>query len=447
MRIFKRKAYQKLLEWKKLDGKYAILIEGARRVGKSTLALEFAKNEYDSYILIDFAKPSIPLDIFDEIYDLNRFFLRLQTETGVSLKKRKSVIIFDEVQLYPKARQAIKMLVADNRYDYIETGSLISIKKNVEGILIPSEELKLQMYPLDYEEFLWATGKDDIYNLYRQILKENRPIGDSTNAKLMKDFRMYMAIGGMPQAIETYLDGGNFNDIDLTKKAILSLYYDDFVRIDPSGRIGMIYNSIPSQLASNRKRFVISNATHKKKTSKDEELFNELVNSKTVLPCFNVTDPSLSLNLTRDLDNFKLYLCDIGLFVTLMFNDSEGNNEDIYVKLLRDKLSANLGYLYENAIAQTLNSNGYNLYYHTWNKKDSTHYYEVDFLFRKNNKIIPIEVKSGNIKKHESIDEFCRKYSNKVGDSYLISQHDISRDGMLKIIPIYLAGILFENKQ
>ena len=239
MKVFKRKAYQQLLDWKKLNGKYAILIEGARRVGKSTLAIEFAKNEYDSYILIDFSKPQIPLNIFDEIYDLNRFFLRLQTETGISLKKRKSVIIFDEVQLYPKARQAIKTLVADNRYDYIETGSLISIKKNIEGILLPSEEMKLEMYPMDYEEFLWAIEKNDTYDLYRQVLKSNKALGDSTNIKLMKDFRTYMAIGGMPQAVETYVDGGNFNDIDLAKRAILNLYYDDFMHIDPSGKVSI----------------------------------------------------------------------------------------------------------------------------------------------------------------------------------------------------------------
>lgn len=207
----------------------------------------------------------------------------------------------------------------------------------------------------------------------------------------------------------------------------------------------LIYNSIPSQLASNKRRFVISNATHKKKTTKDAELFYELVNSKTVLPCFNVTDPSQSLSQTRDLDNFKLYLCDTGLFVTLMFNDSERNNEDIYAKLLRDKLSANLGYLYENAVAQTLTSLGYSLYYHTWNKENSTHYYEIDFLLRKYNKIIPIEVKSGNINKHQSIDEFCKKYSNHVNERYLMSQHDIAHDEMLKIMPIYLASILFEN--
>lgn len=446
MKVFKRKAYNELLEWKKLDGKYAMLIEGARRVGKSTLAEEFAKNEYESYILIDFSNPQVDLKIFDEIYDLDRFFMRLQADTKINLKRRKSLIIFDEVQLFPRARQAIKHLVKDNRYDYIETGSLISIRKNIKDILIPSEERKMQLNPLDYEEFLWAIGDNNFFGLLKEAYDRNKPIGDGTNNKLMKDFRLYMAIGGMPQAIEAYLNGCNFNEIDSVKKSIIDLYADDFMRIDRSGKISRMFNGIPSQLANNQKRFVISRATGKKKTYKDEELISELLNSKTVLACYNVSDPSISLSHTYQIDNFKLYLCDTGLFTTMLFNDSNNSNDDIYSKMLNDKLPANLGYLYENMVAQMLTASGYKLYYHTWNKKDSTHHYEVDFLIRKHNKIVPIEVKSGNIKTHKSIDEFCNKYSKYVGDRYLFSWRDITNFDMLKNIPLYLVPFVLQDK-
>ena len=445
--IFKRKVYQQLLKWKKHNGTYAALLEGARRVGKSTLAKSFAENEYKSYILLDFSNLNIPLNIFDELSNLDFFFRRLQAETNIKLYNRESLIIFDEVQLFPKARQAIKHLVADGRYDYLETGSLISIRKNVKDILIPSEEIKIKMYPMDFEEFLWATDNDVTLETIQDIYTNNRSFGDSINNKLMKSFRTYMAVGGMPQAVYAYKEGKNFDDIDLIKRGIISLYEDDFSKIDDSGRIGKIFNSIPAQLASGSKRFVISKATQKKKTSKDEELFFELINSRTVLPCFNVSDPSVSLKQTSQIDNFKLYLCDVGLFVTMMFNDSEKSNLDIYAKLLRNKLDANLGYLYENAMAQLLSSEGYELYYHTWNKKNSTHLYEIDFLIRNNNKIIPIEVKSGYTKSHISMDEFCKIYSNKIGDRYLFSGHDISHDGMLKILPMYLAPFIFKNGQ
>ena len=445
-KVFKRKAYNQLLEWKKLNGSYAVLIEGARRVGKSTLAKSFGENEYKSYILIDFSNPNIPLSTFDDLNNLDLFFLRLQAETNIKLYNRESLIIFDEVQLFPKARQAIKHLVKDGRYDYIETGSLISIRKNVKDILIPSEEMKVNMFPMDFEEFLWAINDEVTFDTIQNIYSNNRSLGDSINNKLMKTFRIYMAVGGMPQAVEAYADGKNFDDIDFVKRGIINLYENDFMKIDESGRIGKIFKSIPSQLASNSTRFVISRATNKKKSVKDGELFYELVNSKTVLPCFNVSDPSVSLSQTAMMDNFKLYLCDVGLFVTMMFTDSEKSNTDIYAKLLRDKLDANLGYLYENAMAQMLSSNGYELFYHTWNKKDSTHKYEIDFLIRENSKIIPIEVKSGSIKSHASIDEFSKKYSNKIGERYLFSGHDIDHDGMLKILPMYLAPLVFKSK-
>lgn len=443
--MFKRKVYDKLKEWKDAyNGKYACLLEGARRVGKTTIAEEFAKNEYQTYIKIDFSNITDELlDVFKDINKLDLFFLRLQTETGIDLFKRKSVIIFDEIQLYPKARQAIKHLVADGRYDYIETGSLISIKKNVKDILIPSEEYKIQVYPMDYEEFLWATNGNP--GIYKKILESKMSLGDSTNRTLMREFRIYMAVGGMPQAVETYIETNNLSAVDKVKRRIIDLYSDDLKKIDSSGRLGNIYLSIPSQLALKRKRFSIKEATQKQKTSKDEERFFDLVDSKIVLPCYNVTQPDIALELTKDFDYFKLYFSDIGLFTTMLFDSGKGIEDNIYSKLLSDKLESDLGYLYENVVAQMIVASGRNLYYHTWRDKDKTHSNEVDFLITNKNKIIPIEVKSSSTKNHKSIDLFVEKYSQIVGRRFLFSQKDISHDGMLELMPIYLVPFILES--
>lgn len=443
--MFKRKVYDKLKEWKDTyNGKYACLLEGARRVGKTTIAEEFAKNEYQTYIKIDFSNITDELlDVFKDINKLDLFFLRLQTETGIDLFKRKSVIIFDEIQLYPKARQAIKHLVADGRYDYIETGSLISIKKNVKDILIPSEEYKIQVYPMDYEEFLWATNGNP--GIYKKILESKMSLGDSTNRTLMREFRIYMAVGGMPQAVETYIETNNLSAVDKVKRRIIDLYSDDLKKIDSSGRLGNIYLSIPSQLALKRKRFSIKEATQKQKTSKDEERFFDLVDSKIVLTCYNVTQPDIALELTKDFDYFKLYFSDIGLFTTMLFDSGKGIEDNIYSKLLSDKLESDLGYLYENVVAQMIVASGRNLYYHTWRDKDKTHSNEVDFLITNKNKIIPIEVKSSSIKNHKSIDLFVEKYSQIVGRRFLFSQKDISHDGMLELMPIYLVPFILES--
>ena len=443
--MFKRKVYDRLLEWKnEWNGKYACLLEGARRVGKTTIAEEFARNEYESYILIDFSNVSKELiNIFDDISKLDLFFLRLQMETGITLKERKSVIIFDEIQLFPKARQAIKHLVKDGRYDYIETGSLISIKKNVKDILIPSEEHKIHVYPMDYEEFLWAIGGNA--GILRMAYDSNVPLGDSVNRSAMRDFRIYMAVGGMPQAVEAYIESNNFEKVDRVKRGIIDLYYDDLKKIDATGRLSDIYRSIPGQLAQDKKRFVITAATGKQKTRKDDERMYELIESKMVLPCYNVTNPGVSLSQTRDLKNFKLYLSDIGLFTTMLFNDTENGKENIYKKLLSDKLDADLGYLYENAVAQIIKSYDKELYYHVWKKKTGTHYYEIDFLLTSKNKIIPVEVKSSNARNHKSIDEFAVKYSKYVGDRYLVSQKDVGSIGMLKLKPVYMVPYIIES--
>ena len=443
--MFKRKVYDKIKEWKDFyKGSRACLLEGARRIGKTTVAKEFAKSEYRSYILIDFANISNDmLDIFKDLSDLDMFFLRLQAQTHINLYVRESVIIFDEIQLYPKARQAIKYLVKDNRYDYIETGSLISIRKNIKDIVIPSEEHRINMYPMDYEEFLWATGKDS--DILRKIANQNAPVGDSTNNALMRSFHLYMAIGGMPQAVEAYLESNNFEYVDKVKREIIALYTDDLKKIDRSGRVSDIYNSIPTQLALHRKRFFITEATKKEKTKKDNERLYDLIDSKTVLHCHNVTKPDISLSETKEYDNFKLYLSDTGLFVSMLFNDKETGRRDIYQKLLSDKLDADLGYLYENAVAQLITCAGRTLYFHTWKKEKSTHWYEIDFLLTDGKKVIPVEVKSSSVKNHKSIEAFSDKYSSVIGDAYLFSQKDFSTKNNLKLRPLYTLPFILEN--
>jgi len=444
--MFKRKAFEKLKYWKENKApKYSVLLEGARRVGKSTIAEEFAKKEYKSYIKVDFANVTKEvLDIFDDIANLDIFFLRLQTATGITLYKRKSVIIFDEIQLMPKVRQAIKYLVADGRYDYIETGSLISIKKNVKDIVLPSEEMKIQIYPMDYEEFMSAIG-NDTYDSLRQLYKLGKPVGNSLNRKLMRDFRLYMAVGGMPQAVEGYVQGKNFVEIDEIKREIINLYKDDFFKIDNTALISRMYDSVPTQLATDKRSYVISKATGKKKIKRDVERLHDLLDSKTVLPCYNVFNPSIALSQTRDNDTFKLYLSDTGLFTTMIFNSSSETDENIYTKLLSDSIPADLGYMYENAVAQVIASTGRTLFYHTWKKNTKSRYYEVDFILSSKTKIVPIEVKSSGLGKHESINEFQKKYSKQVLKQILLSQKDVGNVEMLKLYPIYMLPFILED--
>ncbi len=444
--MFRRKAYEKLKYWKdNIAPKYSVLLEGARRVGKTTIAEEFARQEYRSYIKIDFANITRNvLNVFDDIADIDIFFLRLQTATGITLYRRESVIIFDEIQLMPKVRQAIKYLVADGRYDFIETGSLISIKKNVRDIVLPSEEMKIQIFPMDYEEFMWATGKDT-YDLLRELYKLGRPVGNSLNRKLMRDFRIYMAVGGMPQAVEAYVEGKNFTEIDKVKREIITLYKDDFYKIDNTGLIGRMYDSVPTQLATDKRNYVISAATGKKKIDKDLERLYDLLDSKTVLPCYNVLNPSIALPQTRDNETYKLYLADTGLFTTMIFNSSGDTDTNIYTRLLSDSLPADLGYLYENAVAQVIAGSDRALYYHTWEKENSSHYYEVDFLLSSKTKIVPIEVKSSGIGKHESITVFQKKYSKQVLNQFLLSQKDVGNAEMLKLYPVYMLPFILEE--
>ena len=441
--FFKRKVYDRLLEWKEKEAdSYAVLLEGARRVGKSTIAEEFAKNEYRSYILIDFANTSpAVLSCFEDIHDLDHFFLRLQAATGKNLTMHESVLIFDEIQLFPKARQAIKYLVKDGRYHYIETGSLISIQKNVKDILIPSEELKVPVVPMDFEEFQSAV-QGNVYEWSKKVYESKQEAGMEIHRKWMRDFRLYMAVGGMPQAVEAYLGGKNFTEIDRVKREIIRLYEDDFKKIDPSGTLAALYHSIPAQLSLGGKRFIASKATGKRKDSRELERLHELIDSKTVLISYNTTDPRVSLSLTRSPESYKLYLADTGLFITLLFIDRPQAVNEIYTKLLSDKLPANLGYLYENVVAQTITAAGHELYYHTWEKEGSTHYYEIDFLVVTGEKVKAIEVKSSGMGKHESLKMFMKKYSKALDRAVLLSSKDRMRKDGIDFLPVYMTDFL-----
>lgn len=445
MRIFKRKLYEKLLDWKNnRGGRTAVLIEGARRVGKSTLARQFAQNEYESYVMIDFSivKKDI-LELFDSIADLDYFFLQLQFRLGVSLKERKSLIIFDEVQMCPKARQAIKHLVADGRYDYIETGSLISIRKNVKDIVIPSEEEKMILHPLDYEEFKWALGDATIIAQMRMIFEKRLSMGDAVTRKLMRDFRLYMAVGGMPQAVCEYLETNNLMEVDRVKRGIIQLYEDDFYRIDQSGRISMLFDAIPAQLSSNASRFQVASALGNNVDSeKTLQLISELRESKTINMAYHANDPAVGMPLSIDLKKYKMFVVDTGLFITLAFKDKDFTENVIYQKLLSDKLDANLGYVYENVVAQMLTAAGNKLFYYTFPTSTGKHNYEVDFLLSRGNKVCPIEVKSSGYKRHASLDAFCEKFSSRVLQRYLVYTKDLHKDEQTLMLPIYFTQFL-----
>ena len=442
--MFKRKIYDKLLAWKaESDGNTALLIEGARRIGKSTVVEEFARNEYESYILIDFSTASKTVKgLFEDISDLDYLFLQLQLQYKVNLHERNSLIIFDEVQLCPLARQAIKSLVKDHRYDYIETGSLISIKRNVKDILIPSEERKLGMYPMDYEEFLWAIGDSATIPLLKKIFESGKPVGDRMNRQLLRNFRLYMLVGGMPQAVNEYLTENNFRKVDQIKRDILNLYEDDFKKIDPTGKLSSLFDAIPAQLNKNASRYQVSSVLKDERAESVLELIAELKDSRTVLVSYHSNDPNAGLSSYKDLTKFKLFLCDTGLFTTLMFKDKDFTENMIYEKLLNDKLNANLGYLYENIVAQTLAANGNELFYHTFMNKSTRRNYEIDFLLARENKVCPIEVKSSGYKTHSSLDAFSKKFSDRILNKYLVYTKDLGNDEDIILMPVYMTQFL-----
>lgn len=428
--IFRRKLYDRMLDWKqRWGGKYALLIKGARRVGKSTLVEEFAKKEYRSYILIDFSKTSKQLEeVFADYTNLNFLFLQLQTIFNVTLFERESVIIFDEVQFNPRARQAIKHLVKDGRYDYIETGFLISIRKNVENILIPSEEMSMVLYPMDLEEFYWATGNDTAPAQIRQVYGMKQAMGNAVHQKWMRELRLYMLVGGMPQAVDAYLSANQLQEVDRVKRQIIELYDTDFNKIDPSGRASKMFKNIPAQLSSNSSRYMIETALGEKKPGNIDTVVYEMGESMVVNLAHHVNDPNVGLGLNSSLNTYKMYMAETGLFITLAFWDKNFTENIIYQQLLSNKLKANLGYVYENLVAQMLQTAGNELYYYTFPTDNGNKNYEIDFLLSRGNKIVPIEVKSSGYKTHKSLDTFCEKFSSRIGERILLYTKDYAQD-------------------
>lgn len=432
-----------MLTWKRESaGETALLIEGPRRVGKSTITRLFAENEYRTHIIIDFAKASAEeKSLFNDLSDMDFFFTRLKLLKGISLYERESVIIFDEVQKYPIARQAIKYLVEDGRYDYIETGSLISIHKNVDDIVIPSEEEAISMYPMDYEEFRWALGDTATIPLLRDLLQKRKSLGDDVNRKMMRDFRLYMLVGGMPQAVSKYIETHDLSNVDKIKRGIIRLYEQDFHKLDKTDRVKAIFKAIPAELHKNATRYQMTTVLGSTKNDTLAGLIEMIEDSKTVNVAYHADDPHVGMELSTNKTSYKMYLCDTGLFVTLAFWDKKFTNNVIYQKLLNDKLDANLGYVYENVVAQALTAAGNKLFYYTW-PAPNNHVYEVDFLLSRGFKLCPIEVKSAGYSTHKSLDEFCQKYSHRIGNRYLVYTKDLRQDEKTLMVPVYMVGLL-----
>lgn len=442
-KVFKRKIYDRILQWKQeSNGETALMIQGARRIGKSTIVEEFAKREYSSYIIIDFNKVSSTIkSLFDDLMDLDFIFLQLQTTYNVVLEKRKSVIIFDEVQNCPNARQAIKYLVQDGRYDYIETGSLISIKQNTKGITIPSEEEQLDMYPMDFEEFRWALNDNVSIPLIQTFYEKRRPLGVAHRTK-QKDLRLYMLVGGMPQAVNEYINTNNLAKVDAVKRRIIKLYSDDFLKIDPTGKLSKLFMAIPAQLSKKSTRFYTNSVVGELNDNTKAEMIINIEDSKVVLVSYHTNDPNVGMSFTKDISRYKLFVADTGLFVTMVFWDKDFTENVIYQKLLTDKLEANLGYVYENLVAQMLTASGNKLFYYTF-EKDEKHSYEIDFMLSRGNKICPIEVKSSGYKTHASLDAFRTKYSSRIKNSYILYTKDLMvGENELLYLPFYMTGMI-----
>lgn len=446
--IFKRKIYEKLLEWKNLNGREALLVEGARRVGKSTIVQEFAKNEYESFLLIDFARTSEEVKEYFVRFnnDLDTLFMMLQNVYGVELKERKSLIIFDEVQRFPTAREMVKYLVADGRYDYIETGSLISIKENVKDIVIPSEERTIRMYPMDFEEFCIALGDTPLVAYIRDCFATLTPLEQGLHEKAMQLFREYMLVGGMPQAVSTYIESHkNFGAVDRVKRNILNLYREDIMKIKAQyrSRVIALYDMLPALLSTHEKRVVFSNVINGTFAEQYAETFFWLTDSMIVNECRKTNDPNVAPALNASETYVKCYMCDTGLLLSHAFNENEILENEVYKQILTDKLSLNEGMLYENLIAQMLTAGGHKLYFFTrYSEEKHRNDIEVDFLISNNSKLkyktFPIEVKSGKRYTTKSLLRFKDVYGKRVGGCYIIHPKNLSIKDEIICIPPYM---------
>ncbi len=448
-----RKIIDRLKEWKnKSNGESAILVRGARRVGKSYIVEKFAKREYKSYILIDFNLANEQIkDIFlHDLDDLDTFFLKLSTLYNTKLYKRDSVIIFDEVQLFPRARSAVKYLVADGRYDYIETGSLISIRKNVEGILLPSEEDKLDMYPMDFEEFLWATGNETMYPLIENCYERRQPLGQSLHRKAMNLFRQYMIVGGMPQAVKAYAESRDFDKVDRAKRRILNLYRDDIRKHggNDAVKIEAIFDELPSQLKNQNRHFKLSSLETGARFDSYRDAMFWLSDAMIVNNCYNSTEPNIGLNLNRDRTLLKCYMGDTGLLISHAFDENGIVGDEIYKKLLLDKLEVNMGMVVENIVSQMLASKGHKLFFYAnADRENKENRMEIDFLIAKSrissrHNISPIEVKSGKNYTLSSLNKFRKKFAAQTHIPYVIHSNDLREDDGVLYLPLYMTGLL-----
>ena len=443
-----RKVYNRLLDWKEKDaGSCALLLDGARRVGKSYIAEQFGKNEYQSYLLIDFAHLQREVkEIFEnDTNDLDLFFNKLSAYYRKQLYPRNSLIIFDEVQQYPEARELIKYLVADGRYDYLEAGSLISLRMNVENIVIPSEEEHVEMFPMDFEEFLWALGDKTTIPFLRESFDKLRPLGQAMHKRVMNDFRQYMLVGGMPQVVEAYVETKSFETADRIKKRILTLYREDITKFAQGyeAKVLSIFDEIPSQLSKNEKKYKLSEISKGARFRDYENAFIWLAEAMIVNNCYNATDPNVGLSMSGEHSTRKCYMGDTGLLVTYSFMDDRFTDNELYRDILLDRLHVNEGMLMENIAAQELRAHGHGLYFYSRSDTDNReNHMEIDFLICKGKKICPVEVKSGVYRKHSSLDKFRNKFSSKIGESYILYTKDILVKDDVIHLPIYFTMFL-----
>ncbi|MDO5406433.1 MAG: AAA family ATPase [Eubacteriales bacterium] len=444
----RRSAYQKMKQWKQeSDGSTALLLEGARRVGKSYLARKFGENEYRSCLLIDFSDVSEQvLEVFEhDGTDRDLFFNKLSVFYGVKLYPRESLIIFDEVQMYPKARQMVKHLVADGRYDYLETGSLITLKQNVEHIVIPSEEEKLTIYPLTFDEFLYAMGEDGAVDYIKDCFDQKRPMGEALHRKVMNLFRQYMLVGGMPQAVLEYVDTRNFERTDRVKRRILALYRNDVTKFAKGyeSKVLSVFDGIPSQLSKHEKRYSLASIQKEARFREYEDAFIWLEEAMMINTCFNSTDPEIGLELNTERMTLKCYMADTGLLFSHAFSDQELMEEEVYKAILFDRLGLNEGMFLENMVAQMLRSRGHRLFFYSRSDREhAENRMEIDFLIRKKRKICPVEVKSSSYRNHRSLDKFQEKFRGRLGDSYIIYTRDLHVEDGIICLPVYMTMCL-----
>lgn len=448
----KRKIYDILLNWKReYAGQTAILLEGARRVGKSYIVQKFAQKEYKSYVLIDFNKaPDDVKKLFNNyLHDLDTLFMYLSNFYQVKLYERDTLIILDEVQLFPRARAAIKYLVEDGRYDYIETGSLMGIRKNTKDILIPSEEHHVQMYPLDFEEFLWAMGNDMLMDFIRHCYIKRIPMGQAMHRKAMDYFRQYMIVGGMPQAVAEYIKTKDFDRVDSIKRDILSLYRDDIAKHAEGYelKVRQIFDDVPAQLQKHDKKFKLASLKKSARFREYEDAFFWLKDSMMANMCYNTSAPSIGLRLNMQRLTLKCYMGDTGLLISHAFDERGLASEEIYKKLLFDKLEVNKGMLIENIVAQMLVASGHKLYFYANSSTEAINRMEIDFLITKSkigsrHNISPIEVKSSNRYTLSSIRKFMTQFKEQLNEPVVVHPKDLKFEDGIVYLPLYMTPIL-----